>query len=516
LDKSSNINAKSRGSAVSKAGVQKAPQSGNQLAVEPIAMPFRAGDVICGKYEILKLIGTGGMGFVVAANHIELGEKVALKFLRTDCLANQELVGRFSREARASVKIKSEYVARVFDVGSLPNGAPFIVMEYLEGKDLYELVHENGPIAIKTAVEYMMQACEALAVAHASGIVHRDVKPENLFLTKRATGMDIIKVLDFGISKVALTGNVFESSMPLVKTMMPMGSPVYMSPEQIRASSDIDPRTDIWSLGCVLYELLTAHAPFEAPSITLLTATILEQVAPLLRSQRPDAPAELEAIVAKCLEKDPNRRYQDVGELAIALYPFAPSRARLSAERCCYVLRSAGLSQATLELSSIHPPSMDSSDVGVTLPGKVATRTTGPSAVSMKGTQLQGQNRSKLYMGALALALVATGAVAFLRQRAPAPVAAAASPAIQAPPAAAPALPANGVPAAAVETANPNTVQAIVPGAMPSAALSAAGAANKSKSNKTKDKDKDKPALSPPAATPKPGAAPSHEVDVGF
>src|SRR6185295_6201031 len=168
----------------SKAGLQQvAPQSGNQLAVEPIKMPFREGDIVAGKYEIIQLIGTGGMGFVVAANHIELGEKVALKFLRQDCLANQELVGRFAREARAAVKIKSEYVARVFDVGSLPTGAPFIVMEYLEGKDLYEIVHEDGPLRIGTAVEYIMQACEALAVAHASGIVHRDIKPENLFLT---------------------------------------------------------------------------------------------------------------------------------------------------------------------------------------------------------------------------------------------------------------------------------------------------------------------------------------------
>jgi serine/threonine protein kinase len=508
---------------VSKAGVHKAaPQSGNQLAVEPVTMPFRIGEVIAGKYEILQLIGTGGMGFVVAANHIELGEKVALKFLRTDCLSNQELVGRFAREARASVKIKSEYVARVFDVGSLVNGAPFIVMEYLEGKDLYEVVHENGPLPVKTAVEYMMQACEALAVAHATGVVHRDVKPENLFLTKRATGMDIIKVLDFGISKVALTGSVFDSNIPLVKTMMPMGSPVYMSPEQIRASSDIDPRTDIWSLGCVLFELLTGHAPFEAPSITLLTATILEQAAPLLRSQCPAAPAELEAIVAKCLEKDPNRRYQDVGELAIALYPFAPSRSRVSAERCCYVLRSAGLSQATLELTSIHPASMDSSDIGVTLPGKTATRTTGPAAVSMKGIQLPGSGRSKMYMGAAALAIVALLAVAWLRPRAPAPIAAAASPAIAAtaPTPTVPAMAPNAAPGWAGEAAPmTNTVQAIVPGALPSAIVPGSVATTKSKASKSKDRDKDKDkdkAAQSSAAAAKPAAAQSHEVDVGF
>jgi serine/threonine-protein kinase len=504
----------------SKAGLQKvAPQSGNQLAVEPIKMPFREGDVIAGKYEVIQLIGTGGMGFVVAANHIELGEKVALKFLRTDCLANQELVARFAREARAAVKIKSEYVARVFDVGSLPNGAPFIVMEYLEGKDLYEIVHEHGPLPVNIAVEYMMQACEALAVAHASGIVHRDIKPENLFLTRRATGMDIIKVLDFGISKVALTGSVFESTLPLVKTMMPMGSPVYMSPEQIRASSDIDPRTDIWSLGCVLFELLTGHAPFEAPSITLLTATILEQAAPLLRSQCPEAPAELEAVVARCLEKDPNRRYQDVGELAVALYAFAPRRARLSAERCVHVLRSAGLSQATLELSSIHPPPGDGSDIGVILPGKAATRTTGPAAVSMKEVPLASTGHSKTWMTMGVVVLAAAATFAILRQRAastsvvPPPVVAA--PAV-APLPAPTSLTLNAPPSAPTETAAPSAVQAVVPGSPASVAASGAAALGKAKTAQEKAKAKEKSPAASSSAVPKPVPAPNHEVDVGF
>jgi serine/threonine-protein kinase len=494
------------------------PKSGNQLAVEPITMPFRAGDIIGGKFEILQLIGTGGMGFVVAANHIELGEKVALKFLRADCLANQELVGRFAREARASVKIKSEYVARVFDVGSMPNGAPFIVMEYLEGKDLYEVVHDNGPLPIKTAVEYMMQACEALAVAHAAGIVHRDVKPENLFLTKRATGMEIIKVLDFGISKVALTGSVFESTLPLVKTMMPMGSPVYMSPEQIRASSDIDPRTDIWSLGCVLFELLTGHPPFEAPSITLLTATILEQAAPLLRAQCPDAPAELEAVVARCLEKDPSRRYQDVGELAIALYPFAPRRARLSAERCCYVLRSAGLSQATLELSSVHPPPIGGSDSSIPL----GARSTGPAAVSMKEVPFPAPRRGWRRFAMLGIgALVTLAALLFLRPKntPPAPAPAIAPPAAPA----VPTVAATAPPPAPVEAIPPTPVQAIVPGSTLSVSASNSAdhakakltAAEKEKA-KAKEKEKEKEKASPPSSTAKPAAPQSHEVDVGF
>jgi serine/threonine-protein kinase len=318
-------------------------------------MPFQPGDVVAGKYEINDLIGTGGMGFVFSATHVELGEKVALKFLRPECTTNEELVGRFAREARASVKIKSEYVARVFDVGTLPDGVPFIVMEYLEGKDLFEVVREQGPLPIKVAVEYVMQACEALAVAHANGVVHRDIKPENLFLTQRAQGMDIVKVLDFGISKVALTGSAFEHKMPLVQTMMPMGSPVYMSPEQIRASKDIDARTDIWSpAACsrAAHRERRVRRPHAHPA----QLHHPQQSAPPLRALCPNAPLELEAIILRCLEKEATRRFHDVGELAIALYPFAPRRARISAERCCYVLKSAGLSDAEFELPSVLPP----------------------------------------------------------------------------------------------------------------------------------------------------------------
>ncbi|HKQ70507.1 MAG TPA: serine/threonine-protein kinase [Polyangiaceae bacterium] len=361
---------------------QRLPSSGYQPVVEQgVAMPFEVGAIIGGKYQVNKLIGTGGMGFVVSATHVELGEKVALKFLRTESLANQELVGRFAREARAAVKIKSEYVARVFDVGTLPDGSPFIVMEYLEGKDLYVTVRDHGPLSTLLAVEYVMQACEALAVAHANGIVHRDIKPENLFLAHRGQGMDVIKVLDFGISKVALTGSLYEINVPLVRTMMPMGSPVYMSPEQIRASTDIDMRTDIWSLGCVLFELLTGNPAFDAPSLTQLSAVILEDDPALLRSLVPNAPPDLEKIISKCLAKDPAKRFQNVGELAIALFPFAPRRARISAERCCYVLKAAGIYDRDLELPSMHPPSLSGTAEREDDPAESTPRTEQPTTL---------------------------------------------------------------------------------------------------------------------------------------
>jgi eukaryotic-like serine/threonine-protein kinase len=323
----------------------------------PIQLPFAPGEVIAGKYEMIGLIGSGGMGYVVSARHIELGELVAIKFLRAEALAYDELVGRFAREARASVRIKSEHVARVYDVGNLPDGIPFIVMEHLEGKDLGDVLQEHGRLPIKVSVEYVMQACEALASAHAVGTIHRDVKPENLFLARQAQGVDVIKVLDFGISKVALSGAMAAAGpRQHVRTTMPIGSPVYMSPEQIRSSENVDVRTDIWSMGCVLFELLTGATAFDAPTLMELGAVILGSNPVALRTLLPEAPEELEQIVLKCLHKDPSKRFQHIAELGIALYPFAPRRARISAERCHSLLQGTDSPAADVELASIAPP----------------------------------------------------------------------------------------------------------------------------------------------------------------
>src|SRR5882724_7504567 len=333
-------------------------------------MPFLPGEIIAGKYEVQKLIGSGGMGYVVAALHVELGEKVALKFLRPEALTIPELIERFAREARAAAKIKSEHIARVFDVGSLPDGVPFIVMEYLDGQDLCDVLHQQGPMPIKVAVEYVMQACEALAAAHAAGVVHRDIKPENLFLTQHAQGLDFIKILDFGISKVALTPG---GKRAFARTTMPIGSPVYMSPEQIRSSESVDARTDIWSLGCVLFELLTGVVAFDEPTLMQLSAAILEQDPIPLRTLVPDAPEELEAVILRCLEKDVDKRYGNIAELAIALYQFAPRRSRISAERCYHALKNAGIECPEFEIQSVYPPSMGDLPVPSSGPGRTTT-----------------------------------------------------------------------------------------------------------------------------------------------
>lgn len=313
----------------------------------PSASVLTPGTVLAGKFCIEQVLGQGGMGVVVAARHLQLDERVALKFLLPEALSNAEAVARFAREARAAVKIKSEHVARVTDVGTLETGSPYMVMEYLRGTDLGDLVHTQGPLPIADAVEYLLQACEAVAEAHALGIVHRDLKPSNLFLTRRADGSPSIKVLDFGISKVT-TGA--DSQMNMTRTATVMGSPLYMSPEQMASARDVDTRTDIWAIGAILYELLTGQVPFNADTMPQLCAKILQEEAPALRNARPDAPDGLQEVVRRCLQKKPVDRYPSVAELAAALLPFAPSRSRLSVERITKVIAAAGLSESSLAL----------------------------------------------------------------------------------------------------------------------------------------------------------------------
>jgi serine/threonine protein kinase len=330
----------------------KAVSGAQAYAPEPLVVPFSQGDVIADKYEVVGLLGAGGVAYVLSALHLELHEMVALKLLRPESLAMPDVVARFASEARAVAKLKSEHVAHVFDVGALPDGAPYIVMEHLEGRDLADVLAEKRRLPVKVAVDYVLQACEALACAHVLGIVHRDIKPENLYLSQ-AGSVETIKVLDFGISKTALAIHPEANSRTTAKTMLPMGTPGYMSPEQVRACSSVDARTDIWALGCVLSELITGTSAFEAPTQVQLGAVILEADPVPLRQKIPDAPAELEAIVMRCLAKSPDDRFQDVAELALALYPFGRRRARLSAERCHQVLH--GASRGELELNSVPP-----------------------------------------------------------------------------------------------------------------------------------------------------------------
>ena len=377
----------------------------------PLVTPFSPGDVIADKYQVIGVIGSGGMGYVVSATHVELGHQVALKFLRKELLVHADLVARFAREARTAVMIKSEHVARVFDVGTLPDAGPYIAMELLEGQDLGKVVAERGALPVETAIDYILQACEALATAHALGIVHRDIKPENLFVCKSVPGVEVIKVLDFGISKLAVPEPPQQQSRrPIIRTTSAVGSPTYMSPEQIRAMDDVDARADVWALGCVLHELLTGAPAFDAPSLTQLAAKILERPPAPLRSLKPDLPAELEAAIAHCLGKDPSRRFQNVGELAAALCPFAAPRSRIVAERCRYVLDPAAASAFDLD-EKTGPVSWNGVSTGLEAVPAAATSPSGSGTMRRVTVAARRVARDRKRVAALAL-LAGLGLVA--------------------------------------------------------------------------------------------------------
>ena len=272
--------------------------------------------LFAGKYRLIREIGSGGMGAVHEAVHCQLDQRVAIKTLDPTIACLPEGIPRFLREARSAAKLRSEHVGRVIDVGALDSGEPFMVMEFLEGCDLDALIKSRGAQPAADVVDYVLQACEALAEAHAAGIVHRDIKPANLFLTQSVDGASLIKVLDFGISKAVES----ESVGRLTSTSVVIGTPSYMSPEQLRSSRDVDRRTDIWALGVVLFEGLTGRLPFDGEQFTEICLRVAMDPTPPMTTVA--LPAGLEAVVGWCLRKNPADRPQSVAELARALAPF--------------------------------------------------------------------------------------------------------------------------------------------------------------------------------------------------
>jgi serine/threonine-protein kinase len=285
------------------------------------------------------------MAVVVAARHLELDERVALKILLPKYRQNEEIVARFRREARAAVKIKSEHVARVHDVGTLEDGAPCLVMEYLEGLDLESLISDQGPVPRERAVDYVLQGCEALAEAHALGIVHRDLKPANLFLSQGADGKPMIKLLDFGISKVG--------GMALTRKQSSFGTPHYMSPESLKATDQVDRRADIWAVGAILHELISGRPPFDAEDLAELQTLIKTGVPRTLREDCPGEPSGLEAAILRCLEKDPVKRFANVAELANAIAPFGTPEAQKLA------LNVRRVAEATKSRAAVTDPKLE-------------------------------------------------------------------------------------------------------------------------------------------------------------
>jgi serine/threonine protein kinase len=460
------------------------------------------GDVLAGKFRIERVLGQGAMGVVVAATHIQLDERVALKFLLPEALVNADAVARFAREARAAVKIKSEHVARVSDVGTLESGSPYMVMEYLQGQDLADWTRDRGTLSVPDAVEFLLQACEALAEAHAIGIVHRDLKPANLFVTTRRDGTPCIKVLDFGISKFTGPG----SDLGMTKTSTVMGSPLYMSPEQLSSTRTVDARTDIWAIGVILFELVSGRVPFEAETMPELCGKVLQEMPPSLRDLQQGMPDELDAIIARCLAKDRTQRYANVAELATALAPLGPPNATRSAERIARILRAS----ASLSSSERSQPAP-------------VLASTGNVVTTLKAAQdaLQPRQRSRAVW--LSVALLIAAAAAFWVFRRPAPAiehaaelptvpAAAAAPTVTAAPLAAQQVvtsPPAAKPAAVVESAAPSNSAHLKPARLEPAARSVAATAARAL-------NVPKPAAPnnvPAAVEPKPAAPPAPRAD---
>ncbi|APR83540.1 Serine/threonine-protein kinase pkn3 [Minicystis rosea] len=294
------------------------------------------GDVVAGKYRLEEVLGVGGVGIVVAARHAVLGQRVAIKFLLHPAAQAPEDAERLLREARAISMIKSDHVARVLDVDRLPSGAPFMVMEYLAGTDLGRLRRARGRLPPSDAVDAVLQACEPLAEAHAMGIVHRDLKPQNLFVVARPDRSLSIKVIDFGIAKIERDRGGRLTAMGVVA-----GSPQYMAPEQMQSLKLVDHRADIWSLGVILYYLMSGRRPYEGSSIGAVWAAMLTTPAPPLRSLCPAVPPGLEAVVMRCLERNPAQRVQDLVELSRGIAPFGSERGRRSVDWVLHALGNA-------------------------------------------------------------------------------------------------------------------------------------------------------------------------------
>lgn len=347
---------------------------------------LQPGTIILEKYRVERVLGKGGMGIVVAARHEHLGELFAVKTMLPVGLESPEAVERFLREARASARLKGEHVVRVHDVGNLDNGTPYMLMEYLDGEDLGGIVERRGALPVEEAVGYVHQACEAVIEAHSLGIVHRDLKPSNLFLTRRPNGSPCIKVLDFGISKEI---DPEKKGMKLTKTGQFLGSPMYMSPEQMTDVKNTDVRSDIWSLGVILYELTTGIAPFMAETVPSVVTKVILSQPPVPSTVCPGLPLGLDTVIMRCLEKQPDGRYASVRELLAALEPFVT------------------VASTTLERSGTYPRAILPSrpelvetalDVAIVLPNAAAqTLLDAPPEVSSPGPEIKSngeQNRT--------------------------------------------------------------------------------------------------------------------------
>jgi serine/threonine protein kinase len=384
------------------------------------------GSLLADKYRVQEVLGQGGMGVVLAATHELLATPVAIKVMSAQALEQENAIPRFLREARAAAGLKSEYVARVTDFGTLADGRPFMVMELLSGQDL-SAIHKGEGLTRTEWIDAILQACAGLAEAHVAGIVHRDLKLANFFRTRRPDGSHCTKILDFGISKLAKADGLTDTT---TKSTNLLGTPYYMSPEHVRSSRDVDARSDIWQMGVALYQVMTGYLPFDGDNVGMLFARILE-IAPRPPSGlAPDLPEPIEKAILACLEKDPARRPATIAQLAAWLEPFAGPEGRLAAQRA-RAMQSALL--ATPPVASIvltgnpHPGGVGPEG---SAPAASATSGFGPTAPAIAprsewtdapvSTSITKPSPPlSLIAIAIACVLAATGAIVFFAARGP-------------------------------------------------------------------------------------------------
>jgi serine/threonine protein kinase len=479
-----------------------------QPAAHALPVP---GQVIAGKYAIVKVIGEGGMGVVFEATHLKLRQRVAVKMLLPEMLAHDIIVTRFEREARASAQLRNRHAVRVMDVDVTAEGLPYMVMEFLEGHDLQVELDRRGRLPYAEAVDIVLQACSAMIAAHQIGIIHRDLKPANLFLAQEGDAHEarIVKVLDFGISKVQADG---DAKLTVADSVI--GTAMYMSPEQVRSSENVDARSDIWSLGIILFELLCGRPPWIG-SPTQLAAAVVSEDAPDVRTHAADVPAEIATIIATALRRDPSRRFGDVKQLALSLAPFAPASGagRILAESLLHAssgkwprvsIRPAPLEEAR---TIVQAAAVSESRMGGTGPGTTPGWSQHDSPPLRHRTVLVG------FLVAFVIGLLVVGgsAVAFLRwgargardrsatAAAPAPVTrvpAPSTPAVEVPVAIAAAPSASAAPPESATRARAGTSRKTPPpAAAPGIATATARAAS--------------PSQAPASPAPKPAAAPT-------
>ena len=316
----------------------------------------KPGRMIAGKFRVEKELGRGGFGVVVQARNLTIDQVVAIKVLTpSEESAWTEDAARFKREAQATAALRSEHVVRILDVDFLEDGSPYMVMEYLEGETLHHTIHTRGPLAVEEAVDHVIQVLAALGEAHGAGIVHRDLKPANVLVTRGAGGTMVAKVLDFGVSKVGAysgLGTASASAQPITKTGAVIGTVAYMAPEQMLDAKRVDGRVDIFSVGIILYELLTKQTPFGPPSDPTIVSTMLTKPPIPLATFRPELPPKLMRVVMRCLEKDPERRPPTPAATAAALAPFASIRARAALDS---LRRASGPTGAAAPLEKAGP-----------------------------------------------------------------------------------------------------------------------------------------------------------------